>query len=458
MPGLPTYTQTSEEENRDMNDHKHLSALDATQVAWTLKVRATGMWISTNDRGEVFRNNLTLLDCELYERPSSLVCSGGYSSTLDIEGSSDKNVNIKEWPWGDMDDHQHLSALDATQIAWTLKVRATRMSISRNDGGEVVMHNLIMWDYMDDDQHFSALDATQVAWTLKVRVTRMWISRNGRGEAVRNNLILLDCEMPRLPTYTQTSDKVIEIWMTISIYPLAWTLKVRVTRMSISRNDRREVVMHNLILYGRPSAFVRSGCYLSSLDIEAALRQVKGFSSEWWQLMKISTWFNNYWLSQQHEDDDFFVYDDDDLEDIVDLLPDAIDLGIEKEICNMKTQFEHFIQLSEAEAGNKKLSSSALKESPGSAMSGVLQHQHQSMTTAADMLFNLKELFGDQNRAARKVAMKALMDTQMTKGTPVRDHVLKMMSHLNEIEILGAELDGETQIDIVLMSLPKSFK
>ena len=92
------------------------------------------------------------------------------------------------------------------------------------------------------------------------------------------------------------------------------------------------------------------------------------------------------------------------------------------------------------------------------AMSGVLQHQHQSMATASDMLFNLKELFGDQNRAARQVAMKALMNTQMAEGTPVRDHVLKMMSHLNEIEILGAELDGETQIDIILMSLSKSFE
>ncbi|KAL8088515.1 hypothetical protein AgCh_038337 [Apium graveolens] len=54
--------------------------------------------------------------------------------------------------------------------------------------------------------------------------------------------------------------------------------------------------------------------------------------------------------------------------------------------------------------------------------------------------------------------MKALMNTQMAEGTPVRDHVLKMMSHLNEIEILGAELDGETQIDIILMSLSKSFE
>ena len=74
------------------------------------------------------------------------------------------------------------------------------------------------------------------------------------------------------------------------------------------------------------------------------------------------------------------------------------------------------------------------------------------------MLFNLKELFGEQNRAARQVAMKALMNTQMAEGTPVRDHVLRMMSHLNEMEILGADIDGETQIDIILMSLPKSFE
>ena len=32
-----------------------------------------------------------------------------------------------------------------------------------------------------------------------------------------------------------------------------------------------------------------------------------------------------------------------------------------------------------------------------------------------------------------------------------------MISYLNELEILGAEIDGETQVDIVLMSLPESF-
>ena len=54
--------------------------------------------------------------------------------------------------------------------------------------------------------------------------------------------------------------------------------------------------------------------------------------------------------------------------------------------------------------------------------------------------------------------MKALFNTKMAEGTPVRDHVLKMIAHLNELEILGAEIDGKTQVDIVLMSLPESFK
>ena len=54
--------------------------------------------------------------------------------------------------------------------------------------------------------------------------------------------------------------------------------------------------------------------------------------------------------------------------------------------------------------------------------------------------------------------MRALLNTKMAKGTPVWNHVLKMIAHLNELEILGAEIDGETQVDIVLMSLPKSFK
>ena len=41
---------------------------------------------------------------------------------------------------------------------------------------------------------------------------------------------------------------------------------------------------------------------------------------------------------------------------------------------------------------------------------------------------------------------------KVAEGSPVRDHVLKMIAHLNELEILEAEIDGESQVDIVLMS------
>ena len=92
-------------------------------------------------------------------------------------------------------------------------------------------------------------------------------------------------------------------------------------------------------------------------------------------------------------------------------------------------------------------------------MSNILQHQHQSMPIAYDMMMNLKEMFGDQTCSARQKAMKNLMNTTMVETTPVRDHVLKMIGLLNELEILGAEIDGESHVDdIILQSLPDSYK
>ena len=54
--------------------------------------------------------------------------------------------------------------------------------------------------------------------------------------------------------------------------------------------------------------------------------------------------------------------------------------------------------------------------------------------------------------------MKDLMNTTMAETTPVRDHVLKMIGLLNELKILGAEINGESQVDIILQSLPDSYK
>ncbi|XP_057972698.1 uncharacterized protein LOC131160835 [Malania oleifera] len=82
----------------------------------------------------------------------------------------------------------------------------------------------------------------------------------------------------------------------------------------------------------------------------------------------------------------------------------------------------------------------------------------EAMHSAYDITQNLKEMFGDQNCATRQTTIKELMSATMAEGTLVRDYVLKMIGLLNELEILGAEIDGESQVDIILQSLPDSFK
>ena len=53
-------------------------------------------------------------------------------------------------------------------------------------------------------------------------------------------------------------------------------------------------------------------------------------------------------------------------------------------------------------------------------MSNVLQHQHQVMPIAYDIMLSFKEIFRDQNRATRFVAMRDLMNITMVEGTPMR--------------------------------------
>ncbi|XP_017701902.1 uncharacterized protein LOC108511839 [Phoenix dactylifera] len=45
----------------------------------------------------------------------------------------------------------------------------------------------------------------------------------------------------------------------------------------------------------------------------------------------------------------------------------------------------------------------------------------------------------------------------MVEGTAVRDHVLKMISYIDELETLGANIDGETKVDAILSSLSENY-
>uniref|UniRef100_A0A5B6ZG51 Uncharacterized protein n=1 Tax=Davidia involucrata TaxID=16924 RepID=A0A5B6ZG51_DAVIN len=91
------------------------------------------------------------------------------------------------------------------------------------------------------------------------------------------------------------------------------------------------------------------------LFIPAAVRQVEDFSSEWWELITTSTWFHDYWLSQNQGEDGFYGNNEDgfDGHDVVDLLPDTIDLVTDEDFSNMEAQFEEFIRSSETGEANK---------------------------------------------------------------------------------------------------------
>ena len=66
-------------------------------------------------------------------------------------------------------------------------------------------------------------------------------------------------------------------------------------------------------------------------------------------------------------------------------------------------------------------------------------------------------MFGVQSRSAKQMVMKQIMNTRMSKGTPVRDHMIKMIGLFNELGDLGADIDWETQNNMVLKTLPPSF-
>ena len=46
----------------------------------------------------------------------------------------------------------------------------------------------------------------------------------------------------------------------------------------------------------------------------------------------------------------------------------------------------------------------------------------------------------------------------MAEGSSVREHCLTMISNLNTLKVLGADIDGESQVDMKLQSLSESFK
>ena len=84
-----------------------------------------------------------------------------------------------------------------------------------------------------------------------------------------------------------------------------------------------------------------------------------------------------------------------------------------------------------------------------SSIAGILQHQFQSNDSPSAIMTSLKEMFGEYGRPVRHIAMQKIMNANMLEGSPVREHVLKTIRSLNELETLGAKIDAQTQVDMI---------
>ncbi|KAK9726043.1 hypothetical protein RND81_05G186500 [Saponaria officinalis] len=103
--------------------------------------------------------------------------------------------------------------------------------------------------------------------------------------------------------------------------------------------------------------------------IPAAFRQVEEFSPQWYELINSSMWFRDYWLSQRQETETLYgINQDNSVENsnVVDLLPDEIDLGIDEELLNMESQFEEFIKFSGSQLQESKLLPKEVRMTMGS--------------------------------------------------------------------------------------------
>ncbi|KAH9725664.1 hypothetical protein KPL70_007964 [Citrus sinensis] len=87
-----------------------------------------------------------------------------------------------------------------------------------------------------------------------------------------------------------------------------------------------------------------------------------------------------------------------------------------------------------------------------------LHKKHQSMETATEIMASLHQMFGQNTHFAREATLKRITDTKMEEGTKVCDHVLKMMDYLNEVEIHGVQINDKSKINMVIESLPDTFK
>ena len=87
---------------------------------------------------------------------------------------------------------------------------------------------------------------------------------------------------------------------------------------------------------------------------------------------------------------------------------------------------------------------------------GHLRQQITHLDSGVEMLQTFEGMFAKSTASERQAAITDLINTRMTGGR-VKDHCLAIISQISRAEVMGAKLQKEMKIDLILQSLPKHF-
>ena len=64
----------------------------------------------------------------------------------------------------------------------------------------------------------------------------------------------------------------------------------------------------------------------------------------------------------------------------------------------------------------------------------------QDVELVSDIMLSLKEMFGEQGYFARQETIRQIYNTKMAESNSMKEHCFRMISHLNTLEVLGADI------------------
>lgn len=72
-------------------------------------------------------------------------------------------------------------------------------------------------------------------------------------------------------------------------------------------------------------------------------------------------------------------------------------------------------------------------------------------------MYNLFEMFTNPTKLTKKEAINNIVSTKMEEETPVRDYMIKTVEYFSDAQIMRANIDVETHVDMILGSLLHTF-